>query len=33
MLVAHGTDAMTFAGNPVRARFFDAEKFEAGQYA
>lgn len=29
----NGTDAMTFAGNPVRARFFDAEKFEAGQYA
>lgn len=29
----NGTDAMTFAGNPVVARFFNAEKFEAGEYA
>lgn len=29
----NGTDSMTFAGNPVAARFFNAEKFEAGEYA
>jgi splicing factor 45 len=28
-----GTNEMTFAGNPVKARFFDAEKFENGEYA
>jgi splicing factor 45 len=27
-----GTNEMTFAGNPVKARFFDAEKFENGEY-
>lgn len=29
----NGTDSMTFADNPVVARFFDAEKFESGEYA
>ncbi|KAM0715517.1 hypothetical protein Q7P37_009015 [Cladosporium fusiforme] len=29
----NGTDSMTFAGNPVQARFFDADKFESGEYA
>jgi len=24
---------MTFAGNPAKARFFDAGKFESGEYA
>ena len=28
-----GTNEMTFAGNPVKARFFDASKFENGEYA
>jgi splicing factor 45 len=28
-----GTNEMTFAGNPVKARFFDAAKFENGEYA
>lgn len=28
-----GTDEMTFAGNPVKARYFDAGKFENGEYA
>lgn len=28
-----GTNGMTFAGNPVKARFFDAGKFENGEYA
>jgi len=28
-----GTNEMTFAGNPVKARFFDAGKFENGEYA
>lgn len=28
-----GTNEMTFAGNPVKARFFDAVKFENGEYA
>jgi splicing factor 45 len=27
-----GTNEMTFAGNPVKARFFDAVKFENGEY-
>jgi len=29
----NGTNGMTFAGNPVAARFFPTEKFEAGEYA
>lgn len=28
-----GTNEMTFAGNPVKARFYDAVKFENGEYA
>jgi splicing factor 45 len=28
-----GKDGMTFAGNPVAARFFPTDKFEAGEYA
>ena len=28
-----GTNEMTFAGNPVKARFFDSVKFENGEYA
>lgn len=28
----NGCDKMTFADNPVRAKFFDTEKFEGGEY-
>jgi hypothetical protein len=29
----NGTNGMSFAGNPVAARFFPTEKFEAAEYA